>query len=84
MQGTTGSSSGRKMVVLKRIRPEKNERRFYALAVAIDLFGDTLLVRNWGRVGTGGRQRMDLYMDAMAAVAALEGVAERKLRRGYS
>ena len=38
--------------VLTRIRPERNEWRFYRLAVWPDLFGRALLARHWGRIGT--------------------------------
>jgi hypothetical protein len=44
---------------LTRIRPERNEWRFYRLAVWPDLFGRALLARQWGRIGTQGRVRLD-------------------------
>jgi predicted DNA-binding WGR domain protein len=37
---------------LTRIRPERNEWRFYRLAVWPDLFSRALLARHWGRIGT--------------------------------
>ena len=40
---------------LTRIRPARNEGRFYRLAVWPDLFGHALLARQWGRIGTAGR-----------------------------
>jgi predicted DNA-binding WGR domain protein len=70
--------------VLTRIRPEKNERRFYAIEVTNDLFGRSLLSRNWGRVGTAGRQRYDLHQDRYGAMAALAKLDQRKRSRGYS
>jgi len=71
-------------VQLRRIRPEKNERRFYAMTVTLDLFGEAILVRNWGRIGTGGRLRRDVCADIVAAGAALNDLARRKRRRGYT
>ena len=44
---------------LIRIRPEWNEWRFYRMAVWPDLFGCALLARQWGRIGTQGRVRLD-------------------------
>ncbi len=44
---------------LTRIQPERNECRFYRLAVCPDLFGRALLARHWGRIGTRGRIRLD-------------------------
>jgi hypothetical protein len=37
---------------LIRIRPERNEWRYYRIAVWPDLFGRALLARQWGRIGT--------------------------------
>ncbi len=70
-------------IILRRIRPEHNERRFYALAVTADLFGNIVLMRNWGRIGTGGKQRGDLHPDYTSAAASLERLAGRKRGRGY-
>ncbi|WP_284257084.1 WGR domain-containing protein [Acidocella aquatica] len=70
-------------LLLRRIRPKQNERRFYAMSVTEDLFGKTVLVRNWGRIGTGGRQRFDYHKDEAAARASLEKLAAQKRRRGY-
>ncbi len=38
------------------IDPEHNKWRFYALSVQPTLFGDWVLVREWGRIGAGGRR----------------------------
>jgi predicted DNA-binding WGR domain protein len=70
-------------VVLARIRPDRNEWRFYRMEVWPDLFGRALLVRHWGRIGTEGRRRLDPHPDAGAAVNALAALARRKRRRGY-
>jgi predicted DNA-binding WGR domain protein len=70
-------------IEMKRIRPEQNERRFYVLEISRDLFGTVLLLRNWGRIGTDGRMRFDLYPDVMAASIALAELATTKRRRGY-
>ena len=57
--------------------------RFYVLAVEATLFGDAALVREWGRIGSLGRRRLDLYADPAAAAEALEVWLDRKSRRGY-
>jgi predicted DNA-binding WGR domain protein len=56
---------------LRRIRPERNERRFYHMEVTIDLFGTVLLQRRWGRIGTDGRCQVEPFSDAARARAAL-------------
>ena len=71
------------VVELTRVRPEMNERRFYRLEIQPDLFGRTLLVRRWGRIGTSGRQRLELHPDAGTALNALAQLARNKRRRGY-
>lgn len=68
---------------LARIEPTINEWRFYRMEVWPDLFGRALLMRQWGRIGTEGRRRLDPYPDPGAAVNALARIAQAKLRRGY-
>ena len=68
---------------LARVRPERNEWRFYRMEVWPDLFGRALLVRHWGRIGTQGRMRLDPHTDAGAAVNALAAIVRSKTRRGY-
>jgi predicted DNA-binding WGR domain protein len=68
---------------LIRIRPDRHEWRFYRMEVWPDLFGGALLMRQWGRIGTEGRRRLDPHPDAGAAINALAAVAHRKRRRGY-
>jgi len=71
------------MLVLDRTDPQQNMARFYVLAVEPTLFGEAALVREWGRVGSSGRRRLDLYRDAGEAAEALEDWLLRKSRRGY-
>ena len=68
---------------LIRVRPERNEWRFYRMEVWPDLFGRALLLRQWGRIGTEGRRRLDPHSDPGAAINALADLAGRKRRRGY-
>ena len=68
-------------VSLMRVRPDKNERRFYTQTVDIDLFGCALLVCRWGRLGTYGRTRLETHQTVSAALAALATLARTKRRR---
>ena len=70
-------------VTLRRIDPAKNMARFYAMEVQLDLFGAIMLMRQWGRLGTGGRIAGEPYASVALAVTALERQAKRKRRRGY-
>ncbi|MGN6097090.1 MAG: WGR domain-containing protein [Bosea sp. (in: a-proteobacteria)] len=71
------------MLVLDRTDPRQNMARFYVLSLEPTLFGDTALVREWGRWGQSGRRRLDLYPDVAEAVEALEDWLVRKTKRGY-
>jgi predicted DNA-binding WGR domain protein len=71
------------MLVLERRDPDRNMARFYVLAVEPTLLADSALVREWGRIGTLGRRRLDLHPDAASAGEALEIWLARKTRRGY-
>lgn len=71
------------MLVLDRSDAAQNMARFYVLAIEPTLFGDTALVREWGRQGQQGRTRLDLYASADLAREALEDWLQKKVRRGY-
>jgi predicted DNA-binding WGR domain protein len=70
-------------VVLHRIDPDHGVARFYSLLVERDLFGTIRLVRNWGRIGTNGRELAEVFATEIEAGAALEALAKAKRRRGY-
>ncbi|MCA1530519.1 MULTISPECIES: WGR domain-containing protein [Bradyrhizobium] len=70
-------------LVLQRCDPACNMARFYVLTIEPTLFGDTALVREWGRLGQRGRRRMDLFAGRVQAVEALEAWLARKKSRGY-
>jgi predicted DNA-binding WGR domain protein len=71
-------------LVLDRRNPDVNMARFYVLAIEPSLFGDVSLVREWGRVGTAGRRKVELYEDEGRALEALEDWLLRKQKRGYT
>ncbi len=68
---------------LRRVDPARNMRRFYSLDVERDLFDRVVLVRRWGRIGTAGKVRLDEYPGEGDALAAMQGLERRKIRRGY-
>ena len=70
-------------VTLRRIDPAKNMARFYSLGVERDLFGRVILVRQWGRIGTAGKIRLDEHRGEGEAIAALQKLQEAKRRKGY-
>ncbi len=70
-------------LVLHRIDPGQGVARFYSLMIERDLFGRVVLVRNWGRIGTHGRELVEEFAGEIEAGQALEAVAQAKRRRGY-
>jgi predicted DNA-binding WGR domain protein len=72
-------------VYLRRISPDRNMSRYYAVDVEVDLFGCMLLVRRWGRIGRAGegQQRIGEHVSDEAAAQALEALVRAKTRRGY-
>jgi predicted DNA-binding WGR domain protein len=48
-------STIQRVLVLRRVEPEQNVARFYALMIERDLFGRIVLVLQWGQFGTRGR-----------------------------
>ncbi|MBP1807628.1 WGR domain-containing protein [Rubellimicrobium aerolatum] len=70
-------------VVLTRVEPACNMRRFYSVALATSLFGEPGVERAWGRIGSPGRRRADWFAEPEAARAELERMAGAKRRRGY-
>ena len=71
-------------VHLRRIDPDRRMWRFYSLALQPTLLGGVDLVRRWGRTGTVGSSLIQAFPDEPSAQAALDTLAERKRRRGYT
>jgi len=69
---------------LCRIDAEQNMQRFYRLCLQPDLFGGCTLIREWGRIGSGGRVRHDVFASEGQAVSALVAMSAAKTRRGYT
>ncbi len=71
------------VLVLERVDRAKNMARFYVLSIEPTLFEDLALVRRWGRIGSVGRERIDLHPSRPVAQIALKKWLDRKRRRGY-
>lgn len=66
----------------RQIDPSRNRARFYVIELVPTLFGETVLLRRWGRIGTRGRQSERL-VDPAKAENALRAEVRLRLRRGY-
>lgn len=58
-------------------------QRFYSLSTSPTLFGGASLVREWGRIGSIGRRRVDIFDTAAEAQAAQDEIIRTKRARGY-
>jgi predicted DNA-binding WGR domain protein len=68
---------------LRRIDPARNMRRFYFLAIQPTLFGGVSLVRNWGRIGTKGRAKIETFDKSEDVETVFARLERAKRRRGY-
>ena len=69
---------------LTHLIPDANRHRFYVLRTLPTLFGDWVLLREWGRIGSPGRLRRDCHTSESDAISALAKLAKQKHRRGYA
>lgn len=70
-------------VVLHRVDPSRNMRRFYRLDVQPDLFGFWLVISEWGRIGRRGQVRVASFTSRDDADRALQRQRRLKEQRGY-
>ena len=68
---------------IQRLNATENMARYYRLAIEPTLFGTICLVRNWGRVGTRGQERIEFCEDENQALRLFLKILKRKRRRGY-
>ena len=71
------------MIVLRRIDNSCNMARFYTLSIERSLFGESILIRRWGRIGTCGRTSIETWPSEGEAEDAARRTLRQKSRRGY-
>lgn len=69
--------------LLHRVDPDLNMARFYRIEVLPDLFGEVIVERRWGRIGSRGQRRTASYRSTSSAEAAASRLIRAKERRGY-
>jgi predicted DNA-binding WGR domain protein len=57
--------------------------RFYMLSLEPTLFGEVAVLRHWGRIGTRGRQALNLYPTFAEAETVLARQVALRRKRGY-
>ncbi|MBA8903891.1 WGR domain-containing protein [Phyllobacterium sp. P30BS-XVII] len=66
-----------------RCDPDRNMARYYSLIMQPTLFGEISLVRNWGRIGTRGQQKVDTFSNSSALQKSFEKLTQQKCHKGY-
>lgn len=69
--------------VMHRVDHTQNMARFYVVQIEHSLFGETALIRSWGRLNTRGRVRIDLFGSMGEAEVVRARLVTKKLVRGY-
>ena len=64
-------------LVLHRRDPEQGMARFSSLRIERDLFGRVVLVRNWGWIGTNGRELVEEFAGGIEASQAVHRLLVR-------
>lgn len=70
-------------VHLVRCDSSRNMARFYRLELRLTLFGEMVLIRRWGRIGTEGRRQECFLADTSDGMRSLQEWCQKKQRRGY-
>ncbi|MBL8845612.1 MAG: WGR domain-containing protein [Hyphomicrobium zavarzinii] len=70
-------------VYLERIDQARNMARYYRLSVMESLFGEWVMVREWGRIGSRGQSREHCCTSPEQAASLLEAHRTQRVRRGY-
>jgi len=70
-------------IYLERIDHARNMARYYRLSVVETLFGEYAMVREWGRIGSGGQSREHICRSEDEAEHLLERHRAQRIGRGY-
>ncbi len=72
-----------KSIHLRRVDPARRMARFYLVTVEVTLFGEAIIRRCWGRIGTRGQTCTQVVHRGEDAESLADRLAVRKRRRGY-
>lgn len=64
---------------LKALNPEKNVNRWYSLRMGQDLFGEWLLITQWGRNGFKGQYKEHIYTEEAFAQKEYQRILKKRL-----
>jgi predicted DNA-binding WGR domain protein len=67
----------------QRIDVKKNMARYYTLSIQPTLFGETAVVRCWGRIGRRGGEKCEVFATDKEAARHFLELARIKRAKGY-
>lgn len=67
----------------QKIDANRNMARYYMLALRPTLFGETAVVRTWGRIGKAGGEMTEVFGTEKDAVSRFLELVLQKRKRGY-
>lgn len=70
-------------IYLEKREPDKKMQRFYAMHVSRSIFGDWVLDREWGRIGSPGTVREEWFDTEEEALAKESTIFTQKSKKGY-
>lgn len=70
-------------IYCERLDPNRNMARYYKMEIARDLFGQTCLIRSWGRIGKRGQLKQHHFTEEREAVGLFLEILRKKRGRGY-
>lgn len=70
-------------ICLVRRDETRNMARFYHLTITNNLFGETIVLRRWGGIGTPGKTKEVISKDLTEAERYIGTLALMKTKRGY-
>lgn len=66
-------------IYLRAINSSKNVNRWYSLRLVQDLFGEWLVMTQWGRQGFKGQYKQYTFLEELAAKKAFGRILQKRL-----
>lgn len=71
------------MLRLRSIDPDRNRWRAYEIDLQTTLFGEVSVTTRWGRIGTGGQERIYHFATQSEALHKVRRLIRRRRQHGY-
>lgn len=68
---------------LQRVNPQSGEVWFYSIQIQLDLLGEWQIIREWGRSGSSGTVRRQVFDDLDPAIKNMDLLVEQLRDKGY-